>query len=131
MEVYKSAYKTTDYDSTTEIMLNRWTDAEMDQATFQKEIIAWVELMEKYHAKYMIANTKEFNFVINVDMQTWTGETVFPRLLAAGMKKFAIIVTADILTQLALEQTMEEEKTGQFQTRYFDNEEDAIQWMKK
>jgi len=64
-------------------------------------------------------------------MQTWVETEIFPRLIASGMKKFAVILPADILKQMALEQTMEEEKSGAFQSQYFSNMEDAKKWALK
>ncbi len=128
MEIYKSDYKTTHYNESTKVMINRWTEAEMNSTIFQQEILAWVELVEKYHPKGMVANTKKFTYLITVDQQDWTNNVVFPRLIAAGMRRFAIIVNEDIMTQLALEQTMEEVAPDTFQSKFFDDEEKAIQW---
>ena len=131
MQIFKSEYKTTDYDEHLSIITNRWTDAQMDDSIFQEEILIWVDFIEQFKPKGLIANTRNFNYLVSIEMQEWTNTVVFPRIIAAGVQKFALVVNDDIITQLALEQTMEEEKTGSFASKYFDNEHDAIKWLKK
>lgn len=131
MEIFKSDYKTTEYDEHLSVIINRWTDVPMDDSIFQEEILIWLDFIEQYRPIGLVADTKKFNFLISVEMQEWTNTVVFPRIIAAGVEKFALVVSEDIITQLALEQTMDEEKTGAFVSKYFENEADALKWLKK
>ena len=126
--IFESKFKKTSFDSAKALMINTWTDAEMTDDDFKTEILSWAELVEKYKPSKMIADTTKYNYLNTPESQTWTGTVIFPRLISAGMKKFAIIIPTDILKQMALEQTMDEEKSGTLATSYFDSISKAEQW---
>jgi hypothetical protein len=46
---------------------------------------------------------------------------IFPRFIQARLRKYAIIVSEEIVSQPSIEQAMDEEQTGSFQVRYFDD----------
>lgn len=129
MEIYKSQFKTTDWDSDNSILANYWTANEMQAEDFKKEIEVWVELAEKHNAKNLLADTSKFNFPVSVELQEWTNNVVFPRLIGAGAVKFAIVESKEMLAQLSIEQTMEESE-AKFQTRYFSSREEALKWLR-
>ena len=75
-------------------------------------------------------HSKNFEFTISPEIQKWIDEKIFPRYIKAGVKKFAYIMSSDMVAQLSIEQTMEEQQASQgFQTNYFDNEADARKWL--
>jgi hypothetical protein len=47
----------------------------------------------------------------------------------AGLRKYAIIVSQEMVAQLSIEQTMEESQASNFQVRYFDDSEEAMRWL--
>jgi len=131
MELYRSKFKHTEYDEKLSLLANYWTDAIMRDKDFQDEILAWVDLAKKYKPKNLLADTTLFNYTISTEMQTWTNEVVFPQLVAAGAKKFAVIMHPDIITQLSLEQTMEESEAAALQNQFFGSVAEAIEWFKQ
>jgi len=131
MKIYESKFKTTVYSESESLISNYWTNEEMQDADFQHEITVWIEAIEELTPLRLLADTRLFNYAITVDMQEWNNNTTFPRIIAAGVKKFAIIMPADLLIQLSLQQTMEEDKTGAFAYNYFDNEDSARAWLLK
>ncbi len=132
MEIlYQSAFKTTTYEAELSLITNIWTDKPMETWDFQNEILVWADLVEKYKPKNLIADTKKFNFIVSVELQTWTNHVIFPRLINSGVLKFAVIETDDVVNQMSLEQTMEEETTGQFRYLFFKTMEEARNWVKK
>ncbi len=92
-------------------------------------MLEYAAQVEKYKPKRLIVDSQMFFFPITPDMQDWTNNTIFPRVLAAGLRKVAIILTPDIISQMALEQTMEENVALQFQIRYFDKESASRDWL--
>lgn len=131
--IYESDYKKTTYDAGKSIIANYWTPAtaNMDEDEYQREIMVWVEAIEKYNARNLLAQTQEFAYTVSVEMQDWTDKEVFPRMVAAGVKKFAIVMSSEFIAQLSIEQVMQTESGTLIPTQYFDNEEDAMDWLKE
>ncbi len=127
--IYQSDYKKTFYDDKLSLITNIWTDKDMNDEIFQEEISIWVELIEAYRPKNLIADTQLFVFTIGLEMQEWTSQKVFPRIVSSGVKKFAVIVSQELIAQLSIEQTMEEVNPDVLQNRYFASIEEAKQWF--
>jgi chorismate mutase len=128
--IYESKFKKTTYDKALSLITNVWTDAEMTDDDFQKEILVWVEQIEQYKPKNLIADTRKFNYAITVEMQDWNANETFPRIIAAGVEKFAIVESKELVAQMSIQQTMEEEQTGKMQNKYFETIEEALEWVK-
>ncbi|MCS7019556.1 MAG: STAS/SEC14 domain-containing protein [Cytophagales bacterium] len=76
----------------------------------------------------LLADTRNFLFVITPPIQEWTDANIFaPNIY---LKKLALIVSEDFVSQLALEQVIEEGSSARFVTRFFSNIESAEQWLK-
>jgi len=105
--------------------LEDWTEEE-----FQEELETQAKLAETYHPKYFLFHSQEFNFTITPTMQEWIDQTIFPRYVKAGVRKFAYIFSSDMISQLSIEQVMEEEVGSQsFKTMYFSNPDEARKWL--
>ena len=104
--------------------------SDMSGDIFKGELETQAELAEKYHPSRFLFHSQNFNFSITPDLQQWIDERIFPRYVNAGVKKFAYIFSSDFIAQLSIEQAMEEQKAQEgFQTRYFDSEVKAREWL--
>jgi len=132
MEIYKSDYQTINFDKDKSILSKSWTSKteDLDADTFYEQINKVAECAEANHATYFLDDTREFSFTITLELQSWVDNEVFPRFIAAGLKKYAIIVSKEFISQLSIEQTMEGKKGSQsFEVQYFGNTEEARQWI--
>ncbi|WP_375562805.1 STAS/SEC14 domain-containing protein [Bernardetia sp. OM2101] len=132
MEFYKSDYQTINFDESKSLLSKSWTpkSEDLETDTFHNEINKVVECAEKNNVKYILDDTRDFSFTITIELQSWVDNEVFPRFIAAGLKKYAIIVSKEFISQLSIEQTMEGEKGSQtFEVQYFDNTEEARNWI--
>ncbi|HAS42166.1 MAG TPA: hypothetical protein DCS93_16940 [Microscillaceae bacterium] len=72
-------------------------------------------------------------FVISPELQAWHAENVSAKLEAALLNarelKVAIVVSEDFISQLSIEQTMEENATSGEVSRYFQDEYEAKEWL--
>jgi hypothetical protein len=68
--------------------------------------------------------------LISLDDQNWTAQDWTPRAYAAGLRKTAIIVPKDVLVQMSV-QRVDRMLDAPVQTAYFDNEADAVKWLKQ
>ncbi|AFM03853.1 hypothetical protein Fleli_1426 [Bernardetia litoralis DSM 6794] len=132
MEFYKSAYQTINFDKSKSLLSKSWSSKteDLEADVFQEEISKIIECSETNQVKYILDDTRDFSFTITIELQSWVDNEVFPRFIAAGLKKYAIIVSKEFISQLSIEQTMEGEKgTQTFEVQYFDNTEEASQWI--
>lgn len=84
--------------------------------------------LQKRNELYL-SNDKDLKYIFEVDNQVWMAETLGKSFITAGIKKFAIVRPTEMISDLAAEQTVEEAGKTPFETRFFDNEEDAMQWL--
>jgi hypothetical protein len=131
MKVYESLYQVIFFDEDKKLLHKEWyidTDT-MPQDTFKIEVEKIAEIAEKYKPIRFHDDTTNFYFPISPKVQTWVNETIFPRFIKAGVMKYALIVSQELIAQLSIEQTMEESNAHKFQVKYFDDPEKAYEWL--
>jgi len=77
-----------------------------------------------------LVDTQHFLMPVVPETQEWVNAHIHQRSLKAGIKKFAYLVSKDLFSQVSIEQTMEEGNAKEiFDTRYFENESEAMGWL--
>lgn len=109
---------------------NVWLPAseEMEEHNYQEESLNFLEILLKNQPERFIADTREMNFGITPDLQAWTNEHILSKVLGI-LKKVAFVISKELITQLSIEQTMDESEEATLKTRYFDNREAAWDWL--
>jgi hypothetical protein len=74
-------------------------------------------------------NATDFGYAVVPDVQDWVVENIFSQWIGFGVKKVAVMVSAELVPQLSVEQTFSEEKSNNFQTLYFDSQAKATDWL--
>ena len=95
----------------------------------QSAFRTYVELLKLYKPQLVLVDTRLFNFVLLKEMQEWINENVIKVLKEIRIKKWAAIVSPQFFSQVSIEQTMESNKRDEFESKYFDKEEDALEWL--
>ncbi len=67
---------------------------------------------------------------ISPDDQKWTNEDWFPRLLEAGVKTSAVVMSKDIFNQLAVKKIGQDMTNNSYTMHFFDDLEEAKKWLK-
>ena len=130
MKAYQSNYQSIFFFVEKKLLQKEWfaTTENMNQEEFKAEVEKIAEVQEKHKAVKFHDNTTLFAFPISPKLQTWVNEEIFPRFIKAGLQKYAIIVSQEMIAQLSIEQTMEE-TNAKFQVRYFDDPAKAHEWL--
>lgn len=133
MELYKSEYQIIEFFEEENVLKKQWfpKTEDMEPLKFKEEVLKIAEYIEKVKPLRILDITLDFKFPIVPELQTWVDEDVFPRFLAAGLKRYALLMSSEIVAQFSIEQTMEEGKGNEFQTKYFDDEEKALAWLNR
>ena len=131
MEVYKSKYYELHFFPETEILetIALPTTERMTAGEFQQDCLNQVEIMLKYRPKKNLYDTRNMYFPVTPDLQDWLNETIFPVLIQIELTISAIVMSQEMISQLSIEQTMNEPEPAKIMTQYFDNKETAHQWL--
>lgn len=131
MEIYKSEFWVIEYESQIKTIVPRWfaASAELTSELYRKEMLKYTDLVEEYKPINALIDNTKLGYAIPPDDQEWTNEELFPRIIAAGVKRVVILLPQELITQLSLEQVMEEEHGLEFETKYMSNEKEAREWL--
>ena len=131
MVIYESDYSIFDYDEKHSIFSHIFKagSEHLDNETFKKEMLIYLEFFQEHKPKKALVNNQEMKFTIVPELQEWHAKNVFPKCIALGVELAAIVESPDIFAQVAMEQLMEEEKTGEFEVRFFDDTAKAKKWL--
>jgi hypothetical protein len=92
-----------------------------------------LELVRKHRARRWLANMLESTGVMAPDDAEWLRADWFPRLLAAGGRRFAVVMPAQAIATLQLNRIKREiaaeNDPNAFVNRYFDNLPEARTWL--
>ncbi len=131
MEVYKSKYLHLAFFAEQELIEMTWlppTDS-MTEDEYKKEFLNYLDIILSLRPKKIIADTRTMFFPIRPEIQEWINQTIFPPSLEMGLNKAAFVMSEEMISQISIEQTMEENEGVKFITRYFDNKEEAKEWI--
>ncbi len=131
MEVYQSKYLHLAYFAESKLIEMTWLPAtvNMSDAEYKKELLNYLEITKELRPLKVIPDTREIQFVIHPELQEWTNQVIFPVGLSINLNQIAFVASQEMISQLSIEQTMEEENGTKFITRYFSNKEEAKAWI--
>jgi hypothetical protein len=131
MVIYESNYSIFNYDEENSIFSHIFKvgSEDLETETFKQEMLTYLDYFEKYKPKKALVNNQDMKFTIVPDLQEWHAQNIFPRCIQAGVEMAAMVETSDIFAQVAMEQLMEEETTGGFAVRFFDDVDKAKDWL--
>lgn len=130
MEVYNTKYVHLAFFAEQELIEMTWLPAteEMTEEEFKQENINYISIILKLSPKNMYSDTTNLLFAIRPELQEWS-QTIIVSLIEKGLNKVAILISKDLIVQLGVEQAMEEKEASKLNTRYFDNKEEAKEWL--
>lgn len=131
IEIYQSLIHHLFYSPDTHLLKQVFTEKAkcMAWSDYQKELTKTAEYVSNYRPSLLLVDAREFGFVILKDMQGWIQENVISVLKEVGIQKWAVITTPEFISQVSIEQTIESKRGNNFQSQYFDSEEEAMNWL--
>lgn len=131
IQIHESRFLRIAWNATHRIMFYEWTTetAYFTEEEYQYEHQVIGNVSEEYQVVGHLIDTFLFRFTIPPNMQEWVGANLFPRLAKSGTQKMSFVVPPDVFSQVSIQQTMEEDTDHIFQIKYFDNLEDAHNWL--
>ncbi len=86
------------------------------------------DTVKMYSIRNVIASGKDFKFPVVPAIQDKLNESIFNALNKGSIRKFAHVVSRDILSRMSLEQLFDDIKEKTFQDMYFEDLSQAIAW---
>ncbi len=102
----------------------------MSAVEFKKCIAQFAQNIETRKPKGFLTDSRNGHFTMPPDIQTWHDNDIIPIYIRSGIKKIAFILPPDIFASISLEQTFEEEKAKVLHTRFFEDADEAFQWIR-
>ncbi len=133
--IYSSRFAKHEYDSETQTLFTDWfiETQDMNSEDFRIEMKAWLEVFRKVKPQYLYDNCVNFVYPIVPDEQTWMAELLNAEWIRLGLKKYAHMVPADLISEMSVEQLFDEFFTmrlpNQFPIVNFADREKAIKWL--
>jgi len=90
--------------------------------------ILW-HLLSTHQPIGLLADTRDFLFVIEPDLQEWYGANITENM-GSHTKKVAMLVSKGLIEQMSITQTIDEDNRTGFQTQYFSEVQEALNWLK-
>ena len=131
------------YDQALKLYEQYWHPAtadmqDEDYQIIQSRMVAFVKKHRLPILNYYLDN-REFYYVMSPEMQDWQVEHISKKLLTTTQTilgdtltiKIAVIISSEFISQLSIEQTVEEysEQVQTGETRYFDDDQKALEWL--
>jgi hypothetical protein len=120
------------FDSEKSYFEERWkidtkqaTDEDFMSYQYEK-----IEVAKQCLPKLFLCDTRDFGYVITIEMQEWTDRVVMGFWDSSPLEKLAFLMSSELISQLSIEQAMGE-TTHKYPIHYFGNEKEAIEWLMK
>jgi hypothetical protein len=122
-----------DWDEKSQAIVAEWKGSARGEA-YRSALDRSLELVRRHKARRWLAIMLESTGVLPPEDAEWLQHDWFPRLLAAGGRRFAIVLPAAGLAALQLnriKKSIDEEKDDvhTFANRYFDDVKKARAWL--
>lgn len=102
----------------------------LDEEQYRKDLELFTEIIVEAETYVgTLTDNRNFVFTLSPELQRWMNEVAFPKIIMAGIRYGAFVVSPDIFTQVSTQQVLEEEEAQAFTVRYFENLEDAQAWL--
>jgi len=130
-QILKSKYFSVLHDSEKEMFYYVFNEKtyNMTDEEYKKEILDFADLVKKHKPLRVLGNMVDFGFSITSEIQEWVSDTLFSIYEEIGFQKIAILLSKEYVESLSIQQTMDEANAPSFQTAYFDNEDEANDWL--
>ena len=108
--VYESHFQRISFSEDDLIFEVKWANTqELEDDIYREEVESQLQTFEEHQGKDLLIDTSTFEFGIVPEIQEWAVENVFPRAQKVGITHTAILVSNDFISQLAVEQSMDED----------------------
>lgn len=133
--ILENEFVTINYDNNQALLTLQWTlnTSSMSPEKFQDLMFEIAHLIGELGAKFFLADSTNFDFVIIPEMQHWVSGGFNDRMGLTGLKKMALVLPQEVFAQVSIVQTIEEiadnDPTDNFEILHTDSLFKAKKWL--
>jgi len=103
----------------------------LSDEAYRQDILKMADIVADEQNNFLgvLMDNRQFVFTISPETQRWVNEQIFPVFIRRGARYGAFVVSGDIFTNISVEQTLDEKEAKAFVIRYFEDIEEASQWL--
>ena len=133
MIVANSDFLVLSYLEENQIIKVDWKSAssEMSKEDFKMQVHLENDAFNQYKPSCILGQTQNLSYTISPQEQDWHNEIILPTFKNIGLKKMAIVVSADFFAQISVNQILDEDVNASYKTQYFEDEMSALDWLKE
>ncbi|HAI76010.1 MAG TPA: hypothetical protein DCM08_07140 [Microscillaceae bacterium] len=127
--VFESGSVKIGLDAKKSMIILKWLDktAQWTEDDFIRENQNIVKVVAEHKPTYLLSLSQDFMYPITPNEQVWLVDNVFVPHHQNGVRKMALIMSQDFISQLSIEQLVDE--TSVVPTGMFATEEEAERWL--
>jgi hypothetical protein len=115
------------WDEDAQLVLVEW-DGWADSAEFGALLDAEIQALKQHRGSRLLADCRRQR-VLNPKDQERANREWLPRALAAGLKRFAIVVPESVVADMNLRDSLEKASAANLEVEYFATVEEAREWL--
>lgn len=133
MSNYKSKFMEVIHHPDHQLLEFSWSEGtiELTDDDFMRELEQQVRSVGEYKPQFVLVDTIKFTFPISPDIQSWVDENVYPAWAKEGVKKMGFLMSKEFISQLSIEQAVQENSQEALKSGFFDAREKALAWYKE
>jgi len=127
MEIYNDEYLKITFIEEKHRFINYWNKSPNEEI-FKKSMLIYVNFLKSHKPKQSLWILEKFYFKIQQSLRNWVEENVNVIALKLGVKKVAFVVSNDLLVQLSVINSFEENESV-YSPQHFSTKKDAEDWL--
>jgi len=131
MSSIETAFAHMSFQKENSLYIIRWkfSSKKLNDDLFKEQVNIWLKNVQKYRPKKLLIDTSLFTYIVVPELQNWFDEKIFALYPQIGVEKKAFLMPKDLFSQVSIQQTTESPKNQTFKVNYFDNEQNALEWL--
>ena len=133
--IFKNEFIDASWDASQDFLFIKWfpTTTDMSEDQYTSTILTITEIIQDKGIRKWLGEATEYAYTISNELQEWLSQDINKAWVYAGLEKMAIIVPTDYITQISVQLSIEEieenQVTQKFDTQYFDELQQALDWL--
>lgn len=130
MSVYSGPASEIQFDAPNQLLIATWNPscAKLNETEIKDEIMTIAKCLQQLSIKNIIVDARHYPFRENQSIQLWINYDYLPKIINAGVKRYAIIVTKELIGLLG---NIANDGSEEMQVEYFLDMESARKWALK
>jgi hypothetical protein len=128
MKIYEHSLYVFELIENGKILSFTWTDKteNMTVEDYQEALHNYAGFGAEYKVPAMLVDVRNFKYKMTPELGIWRDQVISPRYTKFGLKKFGYIVLPGVVSRMKDAMNKVERS---FEEAYFENEQEAINWL--